>query len=73
MSELHSRPAVAWPPLAGLVAAKLAVHAWSAGVAAWGYMTDELYFLDSDDKAVFMCRNARRPLRELWPGMTEYR
>jgi hypothetical protein len=38
---------VAWDLLLVLVAAKLLFHALSNGLLAWGYMTDELYFLDS--------------------------
>lgn len=41
------RAPIAWDILAALVAAKLLVHALSNGLLAWGYMTDELYFLDS--------------------------
>lgn len=43
-------PPVAWDLLLGLVAVKLAFHAVSNGLLAWGYMTDELYFLDSADR-----------------------
>jgi hypothetical protein len=41
------RPAIAWKVLLALMAVKLALHAVSNGPLAWGYMTDELYFLDS--------------------------
>jgi len=41
---------IAWAVLLGLAAAKLALHALSNGPLAWGYMTDELYFLDSVDR-----------------------
>jgi hypothetical protein len=41
------RAPIAWDILAALVAAKVLVHALSNGPLAWGYMTDELYFLDS--------------------------
>ena len=41
---------VAWRLLLGLALLKLAVHLLAAGPLAWGYMTDELYFLDSIDR-----------------------
>jgi hypothetical protein len=44
------RAAVAWRPLSLLMAVKLLVHAVASGPLAWGYMTDELYFLDSVDR-----------------------
>ena len=44
------RPPVAWRLLLGLALIKLAVHALAAGPLAWGYMTDELYYLDSVDR-----------------------
>jgi hypothetical protein len=44
------RPPAAWRLLLGLASIKLAVHLLSAGVLAWGYMTDELYYLDSVDR-----------------------
>lgn len=40
----------AWRLVAGLVLLKLALHALAAGPLAWGYMTDELYFLDCADR-----------------------
>src|SRR5262245_55302641 len=43
------RPAVAWSALLGLALAKVAFHLIAAGPLAWGYMTDELYFLDTID------------------------
>ena len=47
------RPAelpVAWRLLLVLALAKLVIHALSGWLLAWGYMTDELYFLDSVDR-----------------------
>jgi hypothetical protein len=44
------RAAIAWQPLAMLVAVRLIAHALANGPLAWGYMTDELYFLDSVDR-----------------------
>jgi len=38
---------MAWRLLLGLAVINVAVHLLSAGVLAWGYMTDELYYLDS--------------------------
>ena len=38
-------PPVAWGALAALVAAKLGLHLYSSGVAAYGYHADELYYL----------------------------
>jgi hypothetical protein len=52
-SASHARvtpPPIAWSAIAGVVAAKLAIHALSSGPFAWGYMTDELYFLDCADR-----------------------
>jgi hypothetical protein len=40
------KPAVAWRLLLGIAVVKIAVHALSGWLLAWGYMTDELYFLD---------------------------
>lgn len=45
-----ARPPVAWGVLLALVGAKVAIHALSSGPLAWGYMTDELYFLDCADR-----------------------
>jgi hypothetical protein len=39
-------PPIAWSAIGVVVGAKLAIHALSNGPLAWGYMTDELYFLD---------------------------
>jgi hypothetical protein len=50
MSEGLRRGPVAWGQLLVLMGIELALHAWSNGPARWGYMTDELYFLDSVDK-----------------------
>ena len=49
MRAAHSvdRPPIAWRLLLGLALVKLAIHALSGWLLAWGYMTDELYFLDS--------------------------
>ena len=47
--ETMSRERVAWPVLIGLAAVKLAVHV-AASHFAYGYMTDELYYLDSVDR-----------------------
>ncbi|MGH7790322.1 MAG: glycosyl transferase, family 39, partial [Candidatus Binatia bacterium] len=44
------RAAIAWQPLAALVAVRLLAHLLATGPLAWGYMTDELYFLDSVDR-----------------------
>lgn len=41
---------IAWRLLIGLAVVKLAVHLLAAGPLAWGYMTDELYYLDSIDR-----------------------
>lgn len=41
---------IAWNALLLVVAAKVAIHALSNGPLAWGYMPDELYFLDSVDR-----------------------
>ncbi|HVN38804.1 MAG TPA: glycosyltransferase family 39 protein [Myxococcota bacterium] len=43
-------PRIAWGAIGAVVAAKLAIHALSSGPLAWGYMTDELYFLDCSDR-----------------------
>jgi hypothetical protein len=43
------RAPTAWDLLLALAFVKLVVHAVSNGPLAWGYMTDELYFLDSSD------------------------
>ncbi len=47
---MSPRPPVAWRLLLGLALIKLAVHLVAAGPLAWGYMTDELYYLDSIDR-----------------------
>src|SRR5262245_35471638 len=49
MSEALPSPRapIAWDLLFALVVLKLIFHALSNGLLAWGYMTDELYFLDS--------------------------
>lgn len=44
------RAPIAWQPLAALIAVRLVVHVLASGPLAWGYMTDELYFLDSVDR-----------------------
>jgi hypothetical protein len=44
------RSPIAWRLLLGLALVKLAIHALSGWLLAWGYMTDELYFLDSVDR-----------------------
>jgi hypothetical protein len=43
------RAPVAWPFLLGLALMKLAVHTLSGGMLTYGYMTDELYYLDCAD------------------------
>jgi hypothetical protein len=46
------RPAVvatSWTLLLGLAAVKLGVHVLSSGLLTYGYMTDELYYLDCAD------------------------
>src|SRR5262245_12373645 len=43
-------PPIAWGVLLCVVAVKFAIHVLSNGPLAWGYMTDELYFLDSLDR-----------------------
>ncbi len=40
---------VAWPVFLALVAVKLALHLLSSGLLTYGYMTDELYYLDCAD------------------------
>jgi len=71
---------VAWRIIAALVAVKLAVHAWADGVAAWGYMTDELCLstpLDAPRQprpaGVGLlpgpCRDVVRRLQALWPEL----
>lgn len=44
-----TRPPAAWRLLIGLALIKVAVHLLSAAFA-WGYMSDELYYLDSIDR-----------------------
>ena len=44
------RGAPAWRALLALASLALAVHLLSGAVLAWGYMTDELYYLDSVDR-----------------------
>jgi len=46
----HELKPIAWRLLIGLALVKLAVHLLAAGPLAWGYMTDELYYLDSIDR-----------------------
>jgi hypothetical protein len=41
---------IAWRLLLGLALLDVAVHALSGWLLAWGYMTDELYFLDCADR-----------------------
>ncbi len=45
----RERPPVAWRLLLALAAIKVVIHLLASGPLAWGYMTDELYFLDSTD------------------------
>lgn len=40
----------AWSALLALASIKVGVHLLAAGFLAWGYMTDELYYLDSVDR-----------------------
>ena len=47
--EMRRYP-VAWSLLLALALIKLALHLLAAGTLAWGYMTDELYYLDSVDR-----------------------
>jgi len=47
--EMRRHP-IAWSPLLALASIKLGVHLLQAGLLAWGYMTDELYYLDSVDR-----------------------
>lgn len=44
------RPPIAWRFVLAAAFVKVAIHAYSTFVAAWGPMTDELYFLDSTDR-----------------------
>src|SRR5438093_8432 len=39
-------PSLSWRLLLGLVLIKLGVHLLSSGLLTYGYMTDELYYLD---------------------------
>jgi len=39
------RPPLAWGALTAIVAAKLGLHLYASGVAAYGYQADELYYL----------------------------
>ena len=48
--DARGRPPVAWDVLLWVVAAKVAIHALSSSPLAWGYMTDELYFLDCAER-----------------------
>lgn len=47
---MPQRPPAAWRLLLGLASIKIALHLLAAGPLAWGYMTDELYYLDSIDR-----------------------
>lgn len=47
MNQRTLRTPIAWRLLLGLALISLAVHLFCAGLLAWGYMTDELYYLDS--------------------------
>lgn len=38
-------PPLAWGPLLAIAAAKLGLHLYASGVAAYGYFADELYYL----------------------------
>src|SRR5262245_21571119 len=49
MQPPATRPPIAWQLLLGLALIRVAVHLLSAALA-WGYMTDELYYLDSIDR-----------------------
>ena len=44
------RPPLAWQPLLGLAGVQLLLCAWANGPAAYGLMTDELYYLDCADR-----------------------
>jgi hypothetical protein len=46
LDSRRSRQPVAWSILAGLAALKLGLHFLSNGPLAYGFMTDELYYLD---------------------------
>jgi 4-amino-4-deoxy-L-arabinose transferase-like glycosyltransferase len=43
------RPPIAWRLLLGLAIARIALYLVSSGPLAYGYMSDELYYLDSTD------------------------
>ena len=45
-STTASGPPVAWVLLLGLALIKLGIHLLSSGLLTYGYMTDELYYLD---------------------------
>jgi len=45
-----SRPPVAWSGLLGVAAIQLALALWANGPGAYGFMTDELYYLDCADR-----------------------
>ena len=49
-AQSSDRPPIAWRLLLGLGLVKIGVHALSGWLLAWGYMTDELYFLDCADR-----------------------
>ena len=47
MNHANGPARVCWAPLLGLALATLALHLLSSGPLAYGYMSDELYYLDS--------------------------
>ncbi len=49
-AESRAPAAVAWDLLGGVALAKLALHLLANGLLSYGYMNDELYFLDSIDR-----------------------
>jgi len=44
------RPPVAWKLLLAIASLRVALHLLTSAFFAWGYTTDELYFLDSRDR-----------------------
>lgn len=44
-----ARRPIAWHLLLGLALARIALYLISSGPLAYGYMSDELYYLDSTD------------------------
>jgi hypothetical protein len=44
------RPPIAWTLLLAIASLRVAFHLFAAACLAWGYTSDELYFLDSADR-----------------------